>query len=71
MQKRQAERDALVKKYVAITRKWIESDDPNIEKQRNALVYKMRAQFFLLVSSRFHRMLMLVALSLMVPTRRP
>ncbi|KDE02582.1 hypothetical protein MVLG_06865 [Microbotryum lychnidis-dioicae p1A1 Lamole] len=44
----QAERDDLIEQYTQLTRQWIKSDDPNIAKQRRILMFKMRAQYFVL-----------------------
>ncbi|SGZ26565.1 BQ5605_C024g09941 [Microbotryum silenes-dioicae] len=46
--KLQAERDDLIEQYTELTRQWIKSDDPNIAKQRRILMFKMRAQYFVL-----------------------
>lgn len=48
-QKQQQVRDALIEEYLALTRQWMVSDDPLIEKKREIVVLKMRAQYHELV----------------------
>lgn len=48
VQRVQAERDALVNDYVKITREWCISDSLLVEKKRDLVALKLRAQYYIL-----------------------
>ncbi|CEQ39440.1 SPOSA6832_00970, partial [Sporobolomyces salmonicolor] len=41
-----ADRSKLIDEYIAVTREWAKSSDPSIAKKREAVVYRLRAQYY-------------------------